>query len=143
MSAGVFTFHEGRTPLLVSVPHDGRLLPDDIAARMTAAGRALPDTDWHVAALYAFARELGASVITAQYARYVVDLNRPPEDTALYANRAATGICPQRTFAGDAIYRDGEGVTERERNARIEHYWRPYHARIADTLAAADRKSVV
>ncbi len=50
----VFSFAEGSTPLLVSVPHDGRSLPDDIRQRMTPAGLDIPDTDWHVAEFYDF-----------------------------------------------------------------------------------------
>ena len=102
----VFAFHEGVSPLLISVPHDGRRVPDEILARMTPAGRALPDTDWHVAKLYACARELGASMLVANYSRYVVDLNRPVSDEALYPGQVATGLCPTRTFAGDRIYAD-------------------------------------
>ncbi|MDH4314006.1 MAG: N-formylglutamate amidohydrolase, partial [Gammaproteobacteria bacterium] len=48
-----FEFTKGSAPLLVSVPHDGRHIPSEIAERMTDTGRAIPDTDWHVARLYA------------------------------------------------------------------------------------------
>lgn len=130
----VYRFTAGSAPLLVSVPHDGRDVPDDIAARMTDAGRALPDTDWHVERLYGFAASLGANVISASNSRYVIDLNRPPDDDALYPGQVSTGLCPERTFAGDAIYRDGEGVTPDERAQRTERYWRPYHDRIRQEL---------
>src|SRR5690625_3970010 len=59
----IFTLHKGTAPLLVSVPHDGTAVPDDIAARLTESARRVPDTDWHIARLYGFARELGASVL--------------------------------------------------------------------------------
>ncbi len=95
----------------------------------------LPDTDWHVAELYAFAREFGASMLIANYSRYVVDLNRPPGDEALYAGQVATGLCPTQTFAGDDIYRSGEPDAD-EVAQRVVTYWRPYHDRIAETLAA-------
>ena len=58
----IFTLHRGSGPLLVSLPHDGSAIPDALKARMTPAARAAPDTDWHVSRLYAFARDLGASV---------------------------------------------------------------------------------
>ncbi|HEU0196635.1 MAG TPA: N-formylglutamate amidohydrolase, partial [Nevskiaceae bacterium] len=93
-----FTLHEGTAPLLVSLPHDGIALPDAIAARVTAAGRRVPDTDWHVGKLYAFARELGASVITPRWSRYVADLNRDPAGQALYPGRAETTLVPVTTF---------------------------------------------
>jgi N-formylglutamate deformylase len=127
-----FTFHPGSIPLLVSVPHDGRILPDDIAATMTEAGRDIPDTDWHVARLYEFARGLGAAIISAQLSRYVVDLNRPADNAILYEGQVATGLCPRQTFDGQDIYSHATGI---DVAARVEQFWKPYHAKIADTLA--------
>jgi N-formylglutamate amidohydrolase len=130
----VFTWREGDSPLLVSIPHDGREIPAEIAARMTAAGRAIPDTDWHVRRLYEFAASLGASVIAANYSRYVVDLNRPPQDDALYPGQVSTGLCPAQTFSGEDIYADGRGVDAAERQERVARYWEPYHAQLARKL---------
>ncbi|MDH3621158.1 MAG: N-formylglutamate deformylase [Gammaproteobacteria bacterium] len=129
----VFSFHEGTSPLLISVPHDGIHVPPDIGACMTAAGAALPDTDWHVAELYSFARELGASMLVANYSRYVVDLNRPATDEALYTGQVATGLCPLQTFEGAEIYASGS-VDAEEVAARVAAYWRPYHDKIRGTL---------
>lgn len=138
----VFNFHEGTSPLLISVPHDGIHLPADIRERMTEAGSAVPDTDWHVAELYGFARELGASLLVANYSRYVVDLNRPASDDTLYPGQVATGLCPLQTFAGDEIY-TSPGVGEDEVRERVANYWQPYHDKIAGTLAALhDRHGV-
>jgi len=128
-----FTFHPGSMPLLVSVPHDGRNLPDDFASTMTAAGRAIPDTDWHVAKLYEFAQGLGAAVIKAEYSRYVVDLNRPADNASLYEGQVATGLCPQQTFDGQDIYTD---ATRIDVESRVDKFWKPYHEKIAETLSA-------
>jgi N-formylglutamate amidohydrolase len=102
---------------------------------MTPTGLALPDTDWHVAELYDFARDLGASMQVANYSRYVIDLNRSVSDDALYPGQIVTGLCPEQTFSGEDIY-EGGGVTGEEKLARISTYWRPYHARVQSTLAA-------
>lgn len=134
--SAVYQFHAGTSPVVVSVPHDGRDLPADIASRMTPAGRALPDTDWHVARLYAFCRAAGAHMLIARYSRYVVDLNRPPDDASLYPGQLATGLCPTRTFAGQPIYRDGRDVDDAERAERLDRYWRPYHDRLSACLEA-------
>lgn len=123
----VFRYRKGHLPLLVSVPHDGRGLAPGQAERMTTAGRALPDTDWHVSRLYAFAEALGAHVLVAQYSRYVVDLNRPADDAALYPGQLATGLCPSRTFAGEPLYEGGGEVGDAEKAERVERYWRPWH----------------
>ncbi|NCF14666.1 MAG: N-formylglutamate deformylase [Gammaproteobacteria bacterium] len=129
----VFSFTPGNTPLLISVPHDGRQLPDDLRERMTPEGIGIPDTDWHVAALYDFASEIGANVLVARYSRYVVDLNRPASDDSLYEGQVATGLCPTQTFAGENIYRSS-AVEADEMARRIETYWRPYHEKIEQEI---------
>jgi N-formylglutamate deformylase len=95
--------------------------------RMTIAGRSLPDTDWHVRRLYAFAGQLGASVLAARFSRYVVDLNRPASDAALYEGQLSTGLCPSKTFFGDDIYTHGDECTALEQQQRTQFYWQPYH----------------
>ena len=136
----VFAFSDGESPLLVSIPHDGRHLAPGQADRMTQAGRALPDTDWHVRKLYDFANDLGASVIAANYSRYVVALNRGTDDSALYEDQVSTGLFPEKTFAGKDIYNSGETVSSQERQQRVSAYWRPYHERIATTLVKLRQK---
>lgn len=131
--------HEGELPLLINVPHDGCHLPKEIRDRMTSIGLALPDTDWHVAELYDFARDLGASMQVANYSRYVVDLNRSAADDVLYPGQVATGLCPEQTFAGENIYVDG-GVSDEEKAQRIKKYWEPYHACLESTLATLRAK---
>lgn len=132
----VFSFDAGSTPLLVSIPHDGRLIPPDILGRLSDHGRDIPDTDWHVERLYSFARDLGATLLVARYSRYVVDLNRPSSDEKLYAGQVSTGLCPRQTFAGDDIYADGSAVGDSEVAGRIEEFWQPYHDRLRSTLDA-------
>lgn len=129
------TLHRGTAPLLVSLPHDGTALPAGIAARMTPAAQRVPDTDWHVSRLYAFARELGASMIVPEYSRYVVDLNRPPDDISLYPGQNTTGLCPIVQFSGEKIYLPEQEPTPDEIAQRVEKYWRPYHNALAAEIA--------
>lgn len=128
-----YSFHEGTSPLLISVPHDGRGLPESIAETMTDAGRALPDTDWHVARLYDFGKEIGASMIVAKMSRYVVDLNRPAEDTPMYEGQRSTGLCPLQTFDGRDLYSGDASIDIADRLAR---YWYPYHDKVQRVLEA-------
>jgi N-formylglutamate deformylase len=130
-----FTLLRGTAPLLVSVPHDGTEVPDAIAERLTPSARRVPDTDWHVSRLYAFARELGASIIIPRYSRYVVDLNRPPDNASLYPGQNTTGLCPIVQFSGDPVYQAGAEPSNTEIAERIETYWRPYHEALAAELA--------
>ncbi len=83
----IYQFSRGTAPLLISIPHLGSMIPDAQRAQMTPLGLQSGDTDWHLDTLYKFAETLGASVIGARYSRYVVDLNRPPNDESLYPAR--------------------------------------------------------
>jgi N-formylglutamate deformylase len=131
----VFELHRGTAPILVSLPHNGSVIPVELQSRMVERARRAPDTDWHVSRLYAFARELGASMLVPRYSRYVIDLNRPPDDTSLYPGQNTTGLCPAVQFTGAPVYLDGQAPSADEIAARIDTYWRPYHAALQDELA--------
>jgi len=126
--------HRGSLPLLVSLPHDGSHIPPELAARMAPESRRAPDTDWHVSRLYAFAKDMGASVLVPSHSRYVVDLNRPPDDVSLYPGQNTTGLCPAVRFSGEPVYLEGQSPSEDEVQGRVERYWRPYHALLVEEL---------
>ncbi|HZV37552.1 MAG TPA: N-formylglutamate deformylase [Pseudoxanthomonas sp.] len=131
----IFDLHRGSAPLLISLPHDGTCVPDDIAVRLTDGARRVPDTDWHVSRLYAFARELGASILAPRHSRYVVDLNRPPDDTSLYPGQNTTGLCPVVRFTGEPVYLPEQEPVAEEIARRVGVYWRPYHAALQEEIA--------
>lgn len=130
----VFQLHRGSAPLLVSLPHDGSQIPEDLAARMTPTARLAPDTDWHVARLYDIARGLGASILVPHWSRYVIDLNRDEDDTSLYPGQNTTGLCPIVQFSGEPVYLPGQEPDAEEVSARIDQYWRPYHTTLRGEL---------
>lgn len=130
-----FVFTQGTQPLLISMPHVGTYVPPDIASNLTEEARLVPDTDWHIERLYAFAREMGASIVQATHSRYVVDLNRPPSGESLYPGQATTGLCPDITFAGGPVYLPGKAPSASEIEARRQQYWQPYHDQVAAELA--------
>lgn len=130
----IYSFHRGTLPLLVSVPHAGTEVPREIFRRFTLAGQALPDTDWYVDELYAFALELGASMIVANYSRYVVDLNRSPDSRSLYDSNPTSPVCATHTFGGEPIYMAGEEPSADETDERVAQYWQPYHSQIEAEL---------
>jgi N-formylglutamate deformylase len=130
-----FRFTQGKVPLLLSMPHVGTDIPDVVAARLAPCALAMADTDWHLAELYDFARELGASTLAARWSRYVIDVNRPPEDTCLYPGLDTTGLCPLDTFGREPLYRPRMAPGEAEVGQRLARYWRPYHAQLHAELA--------
>ena len=131
----IFSLHRGTLPLLVSLPHVGTVIPDDIRPHLQPGALAVEDTDWHLETLYAFTRELGASVIVPRVSRYCIDLNRPPGNTPMYAGSNNTELCPTHAFSGKPLYRDGQAPDDAEIARRLEAYWRPYHDALAAELA--------
>lgn len=131
----VIDVQAGSTPLIVNVPHDGREIPADIGARMTAEALALPDTDWHIRDLYEFAAGLGATMTSARCSRYVVDLNRDPSGKSLYPGADTTEVCPTSTFRQEPIYRDGQAPDAAGIQRRLDLYWHTYHAELARVIA--------
>jgi len=135
MSEAVFSLERGTAPLLVSLPHVGTAIADDVASALVPRAHALEDTDWHLAEVYGFARELGASVLVPRFSRYVIDLNRPPENAPMYPGANNTELVPTRFFTGDPLYREGRVPDEREIERRKGAYWRPYHDALAAEIA--------
>lgn len=135
MMLPVIDIQAGNTPLIVNVPHDGREIPADIGAVMTAEALALPDTDWHIRDLYGFAAALGATITSARCSRYVVDLNRDPSGKSLYPGADTTEVCPTSTFRQEPIYRDGQAPDDAEVQRRLGLYWHSYHAELARVIA--------
>ncbi|GAB3626475.1 N-formylglutamate amidohydrolase [Pandoraea terrae] len=134
LSQPTYTLHRGTAPLLISIPHAGTQLPAEIARRMAPIAAHLDDTDWHLPRLYAFAAELGASILVPANSRYVIDLNRPPNDENLYPGRSTTGLCPVDTFEGTPLYAAGAQPDDAERAARLAVYWQPYHSALQGEL---------
>lgn len=121
----------GDAPLIVSIPHAGTEIPAHMEARFVSPFLARLDTDWHVDELYDFAISLGATVISTAISRSVIDVNRDPGGASLYPGQATTGLCPDITFDGRPLYRDGKGLEDHEIEERLGRYFMPYHAALA------------
>jgi formiminoglutamase len=124
-----YEFVQGSTPLLISMPHPGLLLPAEVADLLTPEARALPDTDWHIPQLYAFAAQMGASLLMARYSRFAIDLNRPEDDAPLYQS-ATTGLFPDTLFDGTSIFLPGARRSDAIKSECKERIWRPYHGKL-------------
>lgn len=128
-----FHFHQGNSPLLVSIPHAGIKLTPEVDAGLSDAARLLPDTDWHLPRLYDFVYSLGASVLTANYSRFVIDLNRPADDQTLY-DTATTGLFSDILFDGTPVFRPGNIPDASTRQHYLRDIWHPYHQKIQQEL---------
>lgn len=127
-----------RIPIVISVPHCGTAFPPELIREFKPELAESPDdTDWFVDRLYTFAPDLGITLISSAYSRWVIDLNRHPESRPLYTDgRIITALCPTTTFLGEPIYRDSRHIVdEREVQRRIPLYFTPYHNFLGEILS--------
>lgn len=129
----VFSFQRGQTPLLVSIPHAGTDVPPMISKRFTQQAHQLADTDWFVDRLYHWVTEEGVGLLVANYSRYVIDMNRPADNAALYSG-FGSGLVPLQTFDGSPLYRDAKQPGKTECKQRLTQFWQPYHEKLAAEL---------
>ncbi len=129
----------GNSPLLLTQPHGGTDIPDDIYSRLKDNGRAIADTDWHITKLYADLVD-DVTIVSTPVHRYVIDANRGPEDESLYPGQNTTGLCPTTTFDGVDIYLEGEQPDAEEIAGRQKDFHQPYHNTISEQLQRIHQK---
>lgn len=131
----------GRTPVLVEVPHAGLLIPEALRSEILVGDETLRrDADLFVDELYAQAPTAGAALLTARISRYVVDLNRAPDDVELGHPENASavrlgqprGVVWRVTTDGRPALRSP--LDEAALGQRIATYHVPYHALLRDEL---------
>lgn len=129
----VFNVTLGDSPIVLAQPHGGTHVPDDLMARLNKRGLGLDDTDWHITQLYDGLLP-GATVVTSNIHRYVIDANRDPAGVSLYPGQNTTTLCPTTDFDGHDIWKEGQAPSADETEARRVNFHAPYHAAIADQL---------
>jgi N-formylglutamate amidohydrolase len=147
-----FNFVPGAGPVILSVPHAGRVYDSALIDQLRVPLNAiLPLEDRYADRLTEAAAMAGFPTIIAQTPRLAIDLNRAPDDldpvsirggfagglpTSAKA-RAGLGLIPTRLWGVGALWRapfERAGI-----DARLRTIHAPYHAAIADALAAARR----
>ena len=140
-------------PILLAVPHAGRAYPGTLLERMRNPGfAALKLEDRYVDRLAErVARDTGAALLVAHAPRAMIDLNRGHEDVdwEMFAHgrpdgvgsytpgirvRSGLGLIPRRLPGLGELWKrrhDAEDLA-----ARIDQIHGPYHACLAETLAA-------
>lgn len=135
-----YSLTSGSIGVLISMPHNGQLIPQSIIDTMTASGHNVADTDWYMDKLYNFAATMGIYTLTPKYSRYVIDLNRNPNGEALYSGADNTELCPTTAFDLSPLYLENQTPNSTEIKARIESYWQPYHHALSNTLLTLKQK---
>ncbi len=128
---------QGDSPLILAQPHSGTFVPKNIWSELTQLGRQLVDTDWHIPTLYEGLAS-SATVVQANFSRYVIDANRNPSGTSLYPGQNTTGLVPLIRFDEETIWR--KPPSEAEISTRLEAFHQPYHTSLKYELERVRRQ---
>ncbi len=119
---------QGKGPLILGQPHGGTFIPRDIQERLNERGKLLADTDWHIGRLYdGLAPD--ASIVRANFHRYVIDPNRDPGGGVLYADSNTTELVPMTDFDGEPIWTSPPVASDIA--DRTQSFHAPYHLAMA------------
>ncbi len=129
----------GEAPLIVSMPHTGTEIPEEMAPRFASLWLARKDADWWIDKLYDFAPALGATTLRTQLSRSAIDVNRDPSGRSLYPGQATTELCPTTSFDGEPLYIQGCTPDAAEIGRRRTSYFAPYHEALASEIARLRR----
>ena len=125
-----------RAPMLVSIPHGGWRVPEELADIWALSEEdAFHDGDPLTARIYDFSDRVSVQQV-AEYYRAVVDLNRAPDDIAP-AN--PDGVIKSHTCFNVEVYRPGCLPDEDLKKVLLDRYYFPYHRALSD---AVDREDV-
>ncbi len=111
-----------KLPLLISVPHAGLTVPDEVAGlSILTPEQVAKDGDVGAAEIFSISDDVEAFV-SADVARAFVDLNRAEDD------RGRDGVVKTHTCWNEPVYRSplGEKTVER----LLHRHYRPYHGRL-------------
>lgn len=141
--------HDEPLPLVLDSPHSGRVYPEDFAycCPLPVLRRA---EDSYVDELFEAAPAYGATLITAEFPRSYIDVNRAADDLdpAMLAGALPESLVPRPVTRVGLVRRHAQpGVPIYDRKlspddvlARIERYHTPYHQVLDETCERLYRK---
>lgn len=130
------------TPVLVEVPHSGLQVPPEVESEIDATPLAvLRDSDIYVDQLYQRAPQQGATLLVSRVSRYVVDLNRGPDEVDSAAvprhpnarHIPARGVVWRARTDGTPLLR--APLTTQQFARRLELFYDPYHQTLREVAA--------
>lgn len=126
-----------KEPILVSIPHGGWKVPNEIK-HIWALTReeAFHDGDPYTSQIYDFSARVNTQ-ITMEYYRAAVDLNREPGDIA---PENPDGLIKSHTCYNAAVYKNGIIPDENLKKILIDTYYHPYHNYLKDSARRSDIK---
>jgi N-formylglutamate amidohydrolase len=136
---------EQTLPVVVDVPHAGEWIPDEVKREMVVGDQVFRrDLDLYVDRLWAEAPDQGATLVASNVSRYVVDLNRAPDDVTpriveggetkdepgYYQDR---GVVWRNTTGGTPVM--DEPLDRDTFEKRLDSFYFPYHRTLEEEIA--------
>ncbi|UCH28625.1 MAG: N-formylglutamate amidohydrolase [Myxococcales bacterium] len=126
----------------MEVPHSGLQVPPEVESEIDATPLAvLRDSDIYVDQLYQRAPQQGATLLVSRVSRYVVDLNRGPDEVDSAAvprhpnarHIPARGVVWRARTDGTPLLR--APLTTQQFARRLELFYDPYHQTLREVAA--------
>ena len=127
----------GERPIILTQPHSGTYVPEEIYTQLNSLGQQLLDTDWHIPKLYEGLIE-GATIIRANFNRYAIDANRDPQGRPLYPGQNSTELVPLTSFDGKEIW--ANKPSEGDIKNRLLNLHGAYHKAISREIDSLKQK---
>lgn len=114
-------------PFLISLSHSSGRIPDALRPVYALNDQEIREsTDlgtWEI-----FGDLPAETILSAQWSRLVIDLNRGPEE------RDPKGLIAQRDYNGRVVYLPGKIPDDRELDSRFKAYYQPFHQAFEEAL---------
>jgi N-formylglutamate deformylase len=118
------------SPILVVTPHSGTQIPEELLRHPAWAPIQGRIADPAGIVLGTLAVKRGMTTVGARYHPCVIDFNVATDNRPLSPRLNRTGLCRTHTSRGEALYEGAHPPSEQEVEARVEQYWRPFHAAV-------------
>lgn len=118
-------------PLIINIPHSGTIIPQQIQSKFVKTLPTISNNDWFLNELYDFLIDMGVTIMSANYSRYVVDLNRIITDPIIGDNYNKFTTY-RKTIWGKELY--SQIPTQEECQKRLENYYYPYHDKLQELI---------
>lgn len=116
-----------RLPFLISIPHSGRNIPEELAARISLSPEELlADGDPYTDRIYDVCKDVRQQ-IHFEIARAIIDVNRAPDDLP---PDNPDGVLKTVSIFNNLVYVNGREPGKDEIVGLLEKYYEPYHKRI-------------
>lgn len=132
-------------PLILASPHSGRTYPDAFLANAAQNIETLrKNEDAYIDQMLGFARHMDIPLLTAEFPRCFVDVNRAAEEipkswqksgSALTTARAEMGLGVIPTIIGDKIPIYKRALKPAVAQARLDALYHPYHEALGNLIS--------